>query len=325
MNIALTYFCNQSCAYCFGTDALSLGKDSVKAIEMSLGNLNKAIDFMKKSGVLSFNMIGGEPTLHSRFQEFYNIISDNRFSVTIFSNGVIDKKKVDFLKGKNNLNEILLNIREPKEYSNNDWKRIEYTLSKLNNKVTLSFRIYKIDFNPTFLFGLIDEYKLDRLINWAIACPSLISNNIYLGLEEHERAVERMVEFSQISRKRKINWYSDSGFIFCAFSNGKLEKLRRNVNFIPETNCYPPVEVAPDLRVFRCFGLAPKSKPSLKLTDFKNLVEVEEYFFMKSLPFKRIGGMDKCFACEHLISQKCGGGCMVHIIKRFPTFKEPIF
>ena len=164
-------------------------------------------------------------------------------------------------------------------------------------------------------------------MNWAISCPSLIRKNIYIRLEDHEKVIERMVEFSRESKKRNISWYTDSGFILCAFGDGKLEKLKEKVGFVPEINCLPPIEVAPDLRVFRCYGLAPKSRPNLKLTDFNNLPEIEKYFFTKSLPFKRIGGLDKCFRCEHIISQKCGGGCMVHILKRFPEYKDlpPIF
>ncbi len=325
MNIALTYFCNQKCPYCFAMDVMSIGKDSPEAREMTLDNLNKVMDFMKKSGVSQFNMIGGEPTLHSRFEEIYDIISDNGFPVMIFSNGVIDEQRVEFLNKKNNLNSILLNIRQPEEYSAKDWEKILYTCSRLNKVVALSYRIYKMDFDPTFLFNLIDEYKLNRLINWAIACPSLLSNNVYLRLEDHEKAVNRMVEFSRVSKKRNIGWYTDFGFILCAFSDGKLEELRKNVGFIPETNCLPAIEVAPDLRVFRCYGTAPKTQAGLKITDFKNLEEAERYFFIKSLPFKRIGGMDKCFKCEHIISRKCGGGCMVYILKRLPDHTEPIF
>lgn len=326
MDIALTYFCNQKCPYCFANDAMSIGKDSPEAREITINNLNSVMDFMKRSKVSVFQMIGGEPTLQSRFEEIYEMISNNGFSVMIGSNGVIDKDRVDFLNKKSNL-EIVLNIREPKEYLVKDWKKIEYTLSQLNNKITLSFRIYRIDFEPSFLFNLIDEHRLNRLINWAIACPSLISNNAYIRLEEHEKVIERMVEYSRISKKRNIRWFSDPGFILCAFGDGKLKELEKNVGFVPDTNCYPPIEVAPDLRVFRCFGLASKSRPQLKLTDFKNLGEVERFFLTKSLPFKRIGGMDKCFKCKHIISQKCGGGCMTHILKRFPNYKDlhPIF
>ncbi|MFC1631813.1 radical SAM protein [Candidatus Omnitrophota bacterium] len=328
MNVAVTYYCNQKCGYCFGMDAMNaiaFGENITAAREMTFANLKKIMVFMKKSGVSIFSMIGGEPTLHSRFEQVYNKISANGFSILIFSNGVIDKQRVDFLREQDSLNGVLLNIRQPAEYSQRDWKKILYTLSSLKNKIILSFRIYRLDFNPVFLFDLIDQYGLQRWINWAPACPSLVRDNIFLRLEDYEQAAERMVKFSRISKKRKISWYPDSGFILCAFSNGKLEEIRRNVDFVPAANCFPAIEVAPDLKVFRCFGLASKSRPGLKITDFKNLVEARQYFYLKSLPFKRIGSMDKCFKCEHLISQKCGGGCMVHILKRFPDHKDPIF
>lgn len=327
MNIALTYFCNQRCTYCFGVDAMSMSKDSPEAREITISNLHKVMDFMKKSNILQFNMIGGEPTLHSRFEEIYDTISNNEFSVNIFSNGVIDKHKVNFLSKKDNLKNILLNIREPEEYSKKDWEKISYTLSKLNKKINLSFRIYKLNFDARFLFDLIDKYKLARLINWAIAGPSLIRDNDYINLKDHEKTVERMVYFSVESKKRKIRWYSDAGFIWCAFSDGKDEELIKNVDFSPVTNCCPAIEVAPDLRVFRCFGLAVVSRKDFKITDFNNLKEAENYFFNKSKPFKRTGSMDKCFKCKHIINQKCGGGCMAHIVKRFTDYKNisPIF
>lgn len=325
MNIALTYFCNQKCKYCFGSDAMFTATVKKEDQEITEDNLNKVLYFMKSSRVTNFPMIGGEPTLHSRFEDMYNIISDNGFSISIFSNGVIVKDRVEFLSKQKNLRGILLNIRHPREYSKGAWEKIIYTISRLNKKVTLSFRVYEFDFDPTFLFDLIDEYQTLRLINWAIACPSLVAKNAFIKLEDHEKVVERMVEFSRESKKRKIGWYSDSGFIFCAFSNGKLKELKENVDFVPITNCHPAIELAPDLRVFRCFGLASKSRSQLKITDFKNVAEAETHFFNKSLPFKRIGGMDKCFRCEHIISQRCGGGCMVHILKRFPGYKKPIF
>jgi len=327
MNIALTYFCNQKCPYCFAQDAILSYRGLAASREMGIPNLKKVLNFMKNSGIERFNMIGGEPTLHPEFEKIYDIITGCGLSVTIFSNGVIDKQRVEFLAEKDNLINVLVNIRTPVEYSKKDWKKILFVLSQLNKKVILSYRIYKIDFDLTFLFDLIDRYQLKRLINLAIACPSLVSDNVHPPLEKHREIVERMVEFSYESKKRNIRWYPDYGFILCAFTKENLKKLKMNTGFVPLTNCYPPIEVAPDLRVFRCFGLASQSKHGLKITDFKNLQEAERYFFSRSLVFKRIGALEKCFKCRYLINQKCGGGCMVHILKRLPRYQNltPIF
>jgi hypothetical protein len=298
----------------------SAGREHSK--ELSIENLHKIMDFMRRSKISSFRMIGGEPTQHTRFKEVYEIVTKENFTVLIFSNGVIGKDTVDFLSGQKNLTAILLNIRSPQEYKKKDWEKIMYTLSRLGSRIFLSFRIYRLDFDPRFLFDLIDKYQLVRELNWAIACPSLISRNDYLPLEDHEKAVERMVEYSKECKTRAIRWFSDSGFIWCAFAGGKYERLKENVGFEPEANCIPAIEVTPDLRVIRCFGMASKSRKGLLITDFNNVGEAEDYFSKKSRPFKRIGGLDKCFTCEHIISQKCGGGCMVHILKKFPNYKE---
>ncbi len=53
---------------------MSIRRASAEAREMTMDNLCKIMDFMKRSGVTRFNMIGGEPTLHSRFEEIYDII-----------------------------------------------------------------------------------------------------------------------------------------------------------------------------------------------------------------------------------------------------------
>lgn len=322
MNIALTYSCNQNCCYCFGKDIMSQYRKNSAVNFLNMENLEKVLNFMKRSSLTDFRMIGGEPTLHPFFKKIYYRIVQEKLNVMLFSNGVIEKSIVNFLSKQNNLSCILLNIREPDEYKSSDWQKIMYTLSALQKKVILSFRIYKIDFDPCFLFELIDRYSLKRVINWAIACPSLGHKNVFLPLSKHKMAVDRMISFSLESQSRKISWITDSGFIWCAFSDGRAEILKERTGFVPDTNCYPPLEVTPDLRVVRCFGMSAKCDKNIYLTDFLNHRQAEEYFFKKSLPLKRIGALDKCFNCEHLKSSRCGGGCMVHILRSIKNYKR---
>ena len=322
MNIALTYFCNQDCPYCFAKDVMSSAAKNPGSREMSMDNLDKAIDFLRRSGLNEFKMIGGEPTLHRKFEKVYDRVSGSGLAVSLFSNGVMDKKKADFLSSKSNLRNILLNIRQPEEYTSADWKKLLYLLSMVGDKITLSFRIYKMDFDVGFIFDLIDKYKLMKMVNWAIACPSLLSRSASLSLDKYPLAVGRMVEVSRISKSRGISWYSDSGFMLCIFSQKQLDELKQNTGFIPDTNCQPAVEVAPDLRVFRCYGMAGKTRQGLKITDFKDAGQAFEYFLVRSRPFKRVGCFDKCLTCEHSLSGRCGGGCMVHILKNIPGYRK---
>lgn len=327
MNVALTYRCNQRCRYCFGTDAMHLRPSRGKSPQMSVADLDRVLGFLRASSVSVFNMIGGEPTQHSEFEAFFRRIVAAGLSVQMFSNGVIDPGLVDFLAGQEKLVNILVNIRQPEEYRPQDWKRLLGTLRSLHRKVTLSFRVYRRVFRPVFLFDLIDRYGLQRLINWAIACPSLYRSNEFVPLEDHRLVVRKMAGYLRQSHDRAIRWYSDSGFIRCAFTERDLERFRRLVGFVPQTNCIAPVEVAPDLRVFRCFGMAVQTRPGLMLTDFRSLTEVEGYFRLRSLGLKRIGSFPECFRCEHMRSGVCCGGCMVHILRRMPGYQSlpPMF
>jgi organic radical activating enzyme len=322
MNIALTYYCNQRCTFCFGKDAMRRARGTPSAKVMTMANLRKAIAFLKRSDQDVFRMIGGEPTLHPHFEKIYRTVEENGLGAMLFSNGVMDARTVDFLSGRKSLKAVLLNIRQPQEYAPRDWEKLCYTLERLGGLVNLSFRIYRLDFDPRFLFDLIDRYRLTRLINWAIACPSLQETNDFLPLAQHKKAVNRMVRFAAESHKRKIGWFTDSGFILCAFTPRTLRVLRETVGFVPDTNCAPPLEVSPDLHVYRCYGMAGKTDKGLSLSRFNNEQQMQEYFFKRSAPLKRLGALDECFSCEHMIHNSCSGGCLVHVLKRLPSWQS---
>ena len=313
MNVMLTAFCNRKCSYCFASKEMSRYRNKRENTEMSPENLNIVIKFLKKSGITDFRMIGGEPTLYSRFKEIYNMISDSGFTITIFTNGIFDKNKRIFLSQKENLN-ILLNVNHPKDYIKGMWKTVLRTIIELNEKITLGFNIYKIDFNPHFLLDLIEKYKIhQRKIRLGIANPILSGNNVYIDLKDHRKIANRIVNFSRQCNKLDITLSFDCGFVLCAFTKEQLGELYYNVGSVPKTNCSAPIDVAPDLKLFYCFSLSDKS--DVKLTDFKDISEIKNFFEDKFKAFKRIGGMERCFNCKYLKRQQCIGGCISHTLR----------
>ncbi len=318
MNVMFTTYCNQRCCYCFGQDAM-LGAGKMKADrEISKENLQFVLDFIKRSGENRINIIGGEPTLHPEFKARYEQIEKAGVLVMIFSNCVMDEDTAIYLSKKSSLVDILLNIREPWDYSAEDWNKIRTTL-KYIKKVNLSFRIYRLGFNIRFLFNLIDEFGLRREINFAPALPSLDTESRYLPLNKYSEMAKEMVKWSRESKKRKISWYTDNGFILCGFSKRELRELRENVDFVPDTNCRAAVEVRPNLMTQRCFGMwSKKNEKPVNLKQFSTLQEVRRYFDFCSLVIKqRYGALKKCEGCAYFHDGTCGGGCMVFILKRF--------
>ena len=132
MNLMFTTYCNQKCPYCFGQDAMDARGSRRSDKEISEKNLQFVLDFIKRSGHKGINIIGGEPTLHPEFKKRYRQIEKAGLSVMIFSNCVMGEDTAVFLSKKKSLTDILLNIREPWEYSTGDWNKIRTTLKQLN-------------------------------------------------------------------------------------------------------------------------------------------------------------------------------------------------
>lgn len=65
-NILITNFCNQNCPFCFTRAEMS---NKLIRKEMSLENFKKTLLKIKKNPEIQVvKLLGGEPTLHSRFK-----------------------------------------------------------------------------------------------------------------------------------------------------------------------------------------------------------------------------------------------------------------
>lgn len=313
MNINIVNYCNLKCPYCFAVGLWKSSVDKIKAEEINIRNLKKVINFMKRSNISNFRMFGGEPTLHSRFEEVYDIISMNGFTVDMASNGVISRQRVDFLSKKKNLKNIAVNIQPPASYTVEQYEMINFTLTKLNKLINLGFVIDTLDFDGYFIIDLIKKYELRQSVKWSIAAPCFNQKNVSIKIEDHKKVIKRMVSHSRRFKRYNIHWYPDTTFMWCLFTKKQLDELYRNVRFIPENLCLPVLEVSPDLTVYRCYGTARLTNPELKIMDFKDEDDAYMYFFKKEMPFKTVGVFKKCYTCDSR-GKMCGGGCLVHII-----------
>lgn len=316
MNVNLATYCNLKCPYCFAADLWESAGNKRDDKEIGIKNLKKVINFMKKSESREFRMFGGEPTLHTRFEKVYDIISRNGFSVVIFSNGIISKEKVEFLRRQKNIASIAINVQNPNVYSSRQYEMLNFTFSNLNKFINLGFVIYKTDFDAYFIIDLIEKYNLKREVKWSIAAPCFNHKNVSVKLKDHKKVIRRLIEHSRRFKRYSICWHPDTTFMWCLFTKKQLDELDRNVGFKPGNLCHPVLEVTPNLTVHRCYGTASLTNPTLKITDFKDEADAQMYFSKKEMPFKRIGVFKECFACD-LRGKVCGGGCLVHILKTF--------
>ncbi len=89
---SLTNRCNLDCSYC-GLPGLKTEETDLYGDEL-ISYLDQAI----KSGLRIVSITGGEPMLHPDFERFVRHCYENKVLVSVNTNGILVKKKIDFLK-----------------------------------------------------------------------------------------------------------------------------------------------------------------------------------------------------------------------------------
>ncbi len=96
----ITYRCNESCIHCFNPGASHSDgeKANRKTEELSTAEAKKLLIELKELGVFRLLITGGEVLLRKDIYELLDFAKKNRFSITIFTNGVLlDDQKIELL------------------------------------------------------------------------------------------------------------------------------------------------------------------------------------------------------------------------------------
>lgn len=73
--------------------------------------------------------------------------------------------------------------------------------------------------------------------------------------------------------------------------------------------CYPVLDILPDLRVVRCFGMSDFEK--VKLEDFSDISEIASYFLNSvDAASYLIPSSSECVSCKKRQLRKCTTGCI---------------
>ena len=98
MNIILNSYCNLKCNYCFADEYM---EENVKTPDKSMDYdffQNELLPRVKNASLINF--MGGEPTLHPRFNDMLSKTLDNMQSFSflgLFTNGLMSDKVLDLL------------------------------------------------------------------------------------------------------------------------------------------------------------------------------------------------------------------------------------
>jgi len=322
-NLLLTETCVRSCPYCFAKQYMD-GVEDHSAITKE--NFVYVIDFLEKSGIKNISLLGGEPLIHPQAAELIEYLKVEReFDVCIFTSGIIPSKKFDhFVEKINSISQLgksqltfVVNVNEPRMSPKKELEKVHEFLSSLRDLCSLSFNIYRLDYNIDFLIEYILKYGLRRHVRFGIANPIPGSGNQFINPKDFMEAKQTLM--SSLKKMYDLHIYPglDCGFPICMFTDDELGKLYKYTRTGLSFECGPTIDIGPDLMCWSCFPLSNLNRKSLK--DFQNHAELYKYFARKQAEYrKEVKGLYlKCDTCRNFEDEICSGGCLAHILNSF--------
>lgn len=315
-NVLLTETCVRSCPYCFAKQYMS---DADVKDSLSWDNLIYIADFLQSSNCNHISLLGGEPLIHPQIAEFIQYLNLRGFAITVFTSGIMPDSKFDAFCAKilaiPNLHlGFVVNVNEPSLSPKRELEKVEKFFRAFGSRCSLSFNIYRLEFNMDFLQEYIINYGLSRHIRLGLAHPIPGEKNLYIKPKDFHIVKDKlMAKFEQL-HKLYIEPGFDCGFPMCMFSNEELGHLfkymRGNISF----QCGPAIDIGTDLSVWSCFPLSGFHKKSL--FDFDNYEQVRQFYSEKIAEVRNelSGVYLNCDTCRNRKDGLCSGGCLAHVL-----------
>ncbi|MDD8026039.1 MAG: radical SAM protein [Acidobacteriota bacterium] len=327
MNVLITNRCNLSCPYCFARLKTTDPRAGAGGDEhMTLENYLTCLDFLERSRQNEVRILGGEPTLHPRLEEFLAAALKRKMEVLIFSNGLWSEKvRSLFERPEMSAVKFVINTNASVMEDPAMKRSLEKTLAIAGKRAALGFNIYQREFSMGFLGDLIEAWDLQRTVRLGLASPIIGFDNACIADEDLKAAGKRLIAELSILEKKDVLGSFDCGFPFCLFDEQDLGRLAMtSVGFT--SICSPPIDVGVDLTVWSCFPLS--MVLNVKLTDFPNSIAIRDYYRSKLDAFKSFGQTEECLTCKYLRRGQCSGGCFARNLRRWqkddPSLLEKI-
>lgn len=319
-NILITNFCNQNCPFCFAR--AEMGNKLIRK-EMSLKDFKNTLLKMKKNpGLKTVKLLGGEPTLHSRFEEIINLSLKYFPYVQIFTNGVFSDKLVKFLIKKSSRIGFTFNISTPgfilqPKIRALVLKRINQIIN--HSTITLSLT-FDMNTNLKTLFNLLgsDLLKNIHYFRLGFSNPVAGEKNFYQFSDfpkMGKKIIYIILKIRKVNKKAGINL--NCGFTRCMFTNEEFKLIKKETNFYG-FSCFGKTasfDLQTDLTAFHCFPLSTQDKIN---TQNKSFINVNKRLIKKRLEYWKKIRQNICIKCPFygFGEEQCPGPCLGFLINK---------
>lgn len=310
LNLILTYKCNLKCKYCYEE---GLNKDIG---EVSVSDFQKVVVWLKKNNKNKLIILGGEPTLHSKFKELMNIAEKNNIIVMMLTNFLFDEDTASFIASKKRLM-LQANINHPDTYRSGQYDIVVRNLKYLNIRVpglVLRYNIFEESQDYSYMVDLAKMHKTPirfSIINSAIG--SAVKASVTKDTIQTVYKKNTMISFLNECKQHGVNAYFARPVPACLFTEAERKELLKNNGL--KYKCYIGrngnyalrVNVNPDLTLLGCYGVPIKAP---RLTEFESINSISDFYKSDFKCLRKMAVMEECNCCSYYINDECQGGCM---------------
>ncbi|NCB74342.1 MAG: radical SAM protein [Clostridia bacterium] len=322
-NIMLTYRCNLNCPYCFANEFVNKS-----VLDMSEENFDKAVGFITRKGPTNLGLIGGEPTLHPDFNKFLVklMYNPNINDVLIYTNGLrLDSLKEQLLSlNYSFMAKFLVNCNSPKVMGQANYEKLVRNLDALitenflKDNFKLGINLYSNDLDYTYIIDLLKRYDYNT-VRFSLTVPDFSAGEEWNALEYFKSRKGYLIRFLHDMEENGILAYYDCNKPpACIWSKEEMQWLTEYVHKYPrqesnllgmQASCNPVIDILPNLRAVRCFGMSDFSSVAIK--DYRSVADIAAYF-KNTIDAEacRISADAQCRKCYERQTMHCTGGCI---------------
>lgn len=331
-NIMINEVCNLRCPYCFAGEFVNQS-----AKEMPLEDFRKALDFvLSDRRERQVGIIGGEPLLHTNINEIMSMAIDDLRSdpVMMYTNAVeLERLSPEILESSKF--RMLVNCNSPQDMGERAFEKMRRNLHDFKDnhvgegRFRLSVNIYKPDFDYSYVIPLVRELSFD-IIRLSVSVPQegelggktplqyfremkpvamgfvgdMIRCGVITGFDCNflPSCVLTKEEYDGVMRAKQV--------FYSALQRKYSRTFWQRAILCELNNCTPVIDILPDLRAIRCFGLSEHTKQDIR--DFADIGELRKFYENTvDRPACLVSTDDDCEQCYNRESGECSCGCLL--------------
>ena len=317
LNIYPTDYCNRRCSFCKLLGVLTEQRDRR---DMTPADIDKIIDFCRRSGISDIRILGGEPSCHPGIVELMARVFERGLAVSIFfTNATFENDRLIDCLLRHDIT-VNVNYFPADQYEEGQRDLVHANMSRLFvpgaydgmvgreltlNKGALSITFYRPDQEYQYIIEAAVKYGVGA-IRWAVSECSTTMENEHVRFAMLKEMVPVIVDFDRDATLAGVSTAIECSLVPCVFTRKQLHFLTKFThNFFPFT-CAPVLDVFPDLSVHYCMGMPIVSW----ITDTNTVQDILVEQMQKSECFRMRPRSEACAECEWWRNRLCQGYCL---------------